>query len=99
MSSFEKLYFSFFIDWSPDDNAFVAEAPELPGCLAHGNTHEKALANIHTAMDIWIKTAKEFNDPIPEPGASSCFRLTGIKTQNHLELSYAGCSNPGWNTR
>jgi len=35
--------------------------------MAHGSTHEEALASIHAAIDLWIKTAKEFNDPIPEP--------------------------------
>jgi predicted RNase H-like HicB family nuclease len=35
--------------------------------MAHGDSHEAALANIRTAMSLWIETAKEFNDPIPEP--------------------------------
>jgi len=55
------------IFWSAEDEAFVAEAPELPGCMAHGDSHESALANIKSAMELWIETAKEFNDPIPEP--------------------------------
>lgn len=59
--------YEIIIYWSPEDDAFVAEVPELPGCLAHGSTHEEALANTHIAMALWIKTAKEFNDPIPEP--------------------------------
>ena len=53
--------------WSDEDQAFLADVPELPGCMAHGDTYESALANIKSAMDLWIKTAKEFNDPIPEP--------------------------------
>jgi predicted RNase H-like HicB family nuclease len=55
------------IYWSKDDGCFVAEAPELPGCMAHGPTHERALASIRKAMKLWIKTAKEFGDPIPQP--------------------------------
>ena len=55
------------IYWSSEDNAFVVEVPELPGCMAHGSSHEEALTNIHVAIDLWIKTAKEFKDPIPEP--------------------------------
>ena len=59
--------YEIIIYWSKEDEAFVAEAPELAGCIAHGGTHEEALANIQSAMDLWIKTAKEFNDPIPKP--------------------------------
>ena len=55
------------IFWSEEDQAFVAEVPELPGCMAHGSIHEEALANIREAIDLWIQTAKEFGDPIPEP--------------------------------
>lgn len=53
--------------WSHVDGAFVAEAPELPGCMAHGDTQEAALEHIHQAMDLWIDTAREFGDPVPEP--------------------------------
>ena len=53
--------------WSNEDEAFVAEVPELPGCAAHGDTQEKALSEINTAMDLWIETAREFGDPVPEP--------------------------------
>lgn len=53
--------------WSAVDRAFVAEVPELPGCMAHGDTQPAALENITRAMDLWIDTAKEYGDPIPEP--------------------------------
>ena len=53
--------------WSDADRAFVAEVPELPGCMAHGDTQEAALMNVNQAMDLWVDTAKEFGDPIPEP--------------------------------
>jgi len=55
------------IYWSKEDQVFIAEVPELPGCMAHGDTHESALASIRSAIDLWIKTAKEFNDPVPPP--------------------------------
>ena len=55
------------LDWSNQDQAFVAEAPELPGCMAHGSTQETALANFKAAIQLWIDTAKEFGDLIPEP--------------------------------
>ena len=53
--------------WSNADDAFVAEVPELPGCTAHGDSQEAALKNINQAMKLWVDTAKEFGDPIPEP--------------------------------
>ena len=55
------------IFWSVEDHAFVADVPELPGCMAHGNTYESALANIKEAIELWLTTAKEFGDQIPEP--------------------------------
>ena len=59
--------YEIIIYWSEEDQAFIAEAPELPGCRAHGDTHGSALNNIQAAMDLWMETAKEFNDPIPAP--------------------------------
>ena len=53
--------------WSNEDKRFVAEVPELPGCMAHGKTPEKALKNVNQAIELWIDTAKEFGDRIPEP--------------------------------
>lgn len=55
------------IYWSEQDQVFIAEVPELPGCIAHGNTQEVALKNVHEAVQLWIDTAKEFGDPVPEP--------------------------------
>jgi len=55
------------IFWSAEDEAFVAEVPELPGCMAHGTTQEEALSNAKAAELLWLDTAKEFGDPIPEP--------------------------------
>jgi len=59
--------YEIIIYWSDEDKVFVAEVPELSGCMAHGDTHESALNNIKSAMDLWIETANEFNDPIPHP--------------------------------
>lgn len=55
------------IYWSDEDQAFVAEVPELPGCAAHGATSETALAEAQRAIDLWLETAREFGDPIPSP--------------------------------
>jgi predicted RNase H-like HicB family nuclease len=59
--------YEIIIYWSNEDNAFIAEVPELPGCMAHGETPEKALKNVKDAIQLWIDTAKEFGDTIPEP--------------------------------
>jgi len=53
--------------WSNEDQAFIAEVPELPGCVAHGESQEVALGNVVDAMELWIDTAIEFGDPVPEP--------------------------------
>jgi predicted RNase H-like HicB family nuclease len=55
------------IYWSDEDQAFVAEVPELAGCAAHGPTQEAALTNAQDAIRLWLDTAKEFGDPIPAP--------------------------------
>lgn len=55
------------IYWSPDDDAFIAEAPELPGCMADGRTYREALANLEVVIQEWIETATELGRPIPEP--------------------------------
>ena len=55
------------IYWSDADLAYLAEVPELPGCMAHGASYESALASAQDAIRLWIDTAVEFGDPIPEP--------------------------------
>jgi len=59
--------YEIIIYWSNEDQVYVAEAPELPGCMAHGKTHEAALKNAKQAIRLWIDTAREFGDPIPDP--------------------------------
>lgn len=61
------LNYEIILYWSEEDGVFVAEVPELPGCAAHGDTQEEGLANAKEAMQLWVDTAKEFGDPIPEP--------------------------------
>jgi predicted RNase H-like HicB family nuclease len=55
------------IYWSQEDNVFIVDIPELPGCKAHGDTSQLALENAQDAIDLWLETAKEFGDSIPEP--------------------------------
>jgi predicted RNase H-like HicB family nuclease len=61
------LKYEIILYWSKDDKAFLAEVPELPGCLADGATYEEALTNVEKVMQEWIETAKELGRPIPEP--------------------------------
>lgn len=62
MSKYEVIIY-----WSDEDKTFVADVPELPGCAAHGSTQEAALSNAQEAVHLWLDTAQEFGDPIPEP--------------------------------
>lgn len=62
MSKYEIIIY-----WSNDDEAFIAEVPELPGCMADGSTHQEALANAEMIIDEWIETAREIGRTIPEP--------------------------------
>lgn len=55
------------IYWSAEDQAFIAEVPELPGCMAHGSTPSEALSSAQEATGLWIEAAEEFGDPVPEP--------------------------------
>ena len=59
--------YEMIIYWSDQDEAFVVEVPELPGCAADGSTYEEALANAKVIITEWIETAQELGRPIPEP--------------------------------
>ena len=68
MSKYEVIIY-----WSKDDQAFIAEVPELPGCAADGATYQEALANVETVIQEWIATAKDIGRPIPEPKGRLAF--------------------------
>ncbi len=55
------------IYWSAEDEAFIAEVPELPGCAADGLTYETALANVRVVIDEWNETALQLGRTVPEP--------------------------------
>lgn len=55
------------IHWSEEDQAFIAEVPEIPGCAADGPPYKEALANVEVVIQEWIETAKELGQPIPKP--------------------------------
>lgn len=53
--------------WSKEDNSYIAEVPELPGCMTDGRSYSEALNNAEVVIDEWIETAKSLGRPIPEP--------------------------------
>ena len=59
--------YEIIIYWSEEDDAFIAEVPELPGCMADGQTYQEALTNAERIIQEWIETAKELDRPIPQP--------------------------------
>ncbi|AKS41178.1 type II toxin-antitoxin system HicB family antitoxin [Wenzhouxiangella marina] len=59
--------YAIIIFWSDEDDAFIADVLELPGCQAHGSSQAEALTKAQQAIDLWLDTAREFGDPIPEP--------------------------------
>ena len=61
------LRYEIILYWSEEDQAFIAEVPELPGCAADGETYQEALQNVEVIMQEWIETAEELGRPIPEP--------------------------------
>ena len=63
----DSVRYEIILYWSKDDQAFIAEVPELPGCAADGTTYQEALANAEITIREWIETARELGRPIPEP--------------------------------
>ena len=59
--------YEIIIYWSREDEAFIAEVPELPGCAADGDTYQQALENVQAIIREWIETARELGREIPEP--------------------------------
>jgi len=58
--------YEIIIYWSKEDEAFIAEVPELPGCMADGKTYNEALSNAEKLIEEWIETAIDLERPIPE---------------------------------
>ena len=63
----QNYKYEIILYWSDEDQAFIAEVPELPGCAADGETYQEALANVQVIIEEWIETAKELGRPIPVP--------------------------------
>ncbi len=60
-------HYEMIIYWSAQDQTFIADVPELPGCMAHGASHEEALSNAKQAMSLWLETAQVEGQPVPNP--------------------------------
>jgi predicted RNase H-like HicB family nuclease len=61
------IHYEIILYWSEEDQAFIAEVPELPGCAADGKTYQEAVQNVEVIMQEWIETAREIGRQIPEP--------------------------------
>ena len=59
--------YEIIIYWSKENSCFIAEVPELAGCMADGQSYAEALQNVQTIIEEWIETAKSLGRPIPEP--------------------------------
>ena len=59
--------YEMIIWWSDEDDAFVVEVPELPGCMAHGSTRAEAIASAEEAINLWIKTTRQDGLRVPKP--------------------------------
>lgn len=62
-----KKRYELIIYWSKEDHSFIAEVPELHGCMADGETYIQVVENIQIVIDEWIETAQKLGRPIPEP--------------------------------
>jgi len=61
------IRYEMIVYWSDEDEAFIVQVPELPGCMADGTTYQEAIANAEVIVQEWIETARELGRPIPEP--------------------------------
>ena len=59
--------YELILSWSQEDQCYVVDVPELPGCMAHGQTQLEALRQANEAVQLWLETARQFGDPIPIP--------------------------------
>lgn len=62
-----ELRYEIDLFWSDEDQVYIAEVPELPGCMADGPTYEEALKAVAVVIQEWLATAKELGRPIPRP--------------------------------
>ena len=63
----DVLKYAVIIEWSDEDDVFVARVPDLPGCMAHGHSYDQAVREVQDAMDIWLDVARQRGREIPLP--------------------------------
>ena len=66
-ATMNDLRYEIDLFWSDEDQAYIAEVPELPGCMADGSTYEEALQAVELVIQEWITTATELGRPVPRP--------------------------------
>lgn len=63
----DDQHYSIFIQWSDEDQTYIASGPQLPGCVTHGDTYEEAVAHGREAIESWIAANRAWGHPIPPP--------------------------------
>jgi predicted RNase H-like HicB family nuclease len=63
----DRAHYSMLIEWEPEGKVYVVTVPELPGCMAHGDTYEEAVQQAQEVIDLWLETMEELDWPIPPP--------------------------------
>ncbi|GIV08290.1 MAG: hypothetical protein KatS3mg020_0824 [Fimbriimonadales bacterium] len=74
-------YYKILLYWSAEDGAYLAEMPELPGCMADGATPEAAITNLYEVAALWVRTAIELGRPVPVPSRAA--HLLEVVAQGH----------------
>ena len=80
--------YSVFIVWSEEDEVYLAETPELPGCVADGKTHAEALANLEQIRAEWLETARELKRPVPPPVSTEVLRSQTAEGTRQLKAQW-----------
>lgn len=87
----DEYRYGLIMYWSEEDNAFVAEIPELPGCAADGETYQETLANVQVAIGNWIDTARELGRSIPKPRGRSIYEKNLPTNEMEGSSGQPGC--------
>lgn len=80
-----NLKYSVQIVWSEDDAAYLAQIPELPGCMADGKTPEEAIKTVYEVAEEWIKSAQEMSRPVPSPLSVGDYSKMAIEFRSKVQ--------------